>query len=300
VYYNQLTNSGTIGGTTHTPLALPVVSALPPFESATIGTQNITVNSNGQMTLAPGRYRTVFVDNRATLTLTGGTYEIKSLEIEENANLVFTAPTHVRISLGLQAEENSYVGPKQGTTIDASSIVFYVGGTDASSPFSKAVNIDTDTRIFANIYAKNGTLLMGDRTQATGAFLAKDITIGKKVQMSLATSFSGLAKGAVSNWTQQPNDVPESFSLSQNYPNPFNPTTQIRYGLPKQSSVKLTIHNVIGQEIARLVEGEQDAGFYEVQWNGRNGNGTPVASGIYFYRIQAGDFVKISKMVFLK
>jgi len=94
--------------------------------------------------------------------------------------------------------------------------------------------------------------------------------------------------------------IPATFVLNQNYPNPFNPTTQIQYGLPRQSNVKLTVHNVLGQEVARLVEGEQEAGFHEVQWNGRNENGTPVASGVYLYRIQAGEFVRTSKMVFLK
>ena len=96
------------------------------------------------------------------------------------------------------------------------------------------------------------------------------------------------------------NKIPTTFVLDQNYPNPFNPTTQIEYGLPTQSNVKLTIHNLLGQEVARLVEGEQDAGFYRVQWSGRNANGTAVASGVYLYRIQAGNFVKTSKMLFLK
>jgi hypothetical protein len=94
--------------------------------------------------------------------------------------------------------------------------------------------------------------------------------------------------------------VPSTYALDQNYPNPFNPTTQIRYALPQHSNVKLTIHNLLGQEVARLVEGEQEAGFYEVQWSGRNDYGTAVASGVYFYRIQAGGFVQTSKMLLLK
>jgi hypothetical protein len=96
------------------------------------------------------------------------------------------------------------------------------------------------------------------------------------------------------------NGSPSTYALEQNFPNPFNPTTQIRYGLPMQSNVKLTIHNVLGQEVARIVDEDQDAGFYEVQWEGKNQEGTAVASGVYFYRIQAGNFVKISKMLFLK
>ncbi len=81
--------------------------------------------------------------------------------------------------------------------------------------------------------------------------------------------------------------LPETYVLQQNYPNPFNPTTQIRYGLPQQSRVTLTIYNVVGQEVLRLVDGEQSAGFHSFLWNGTNASGASVASGIYFYKLEA-------------
>jgi hypothetical protein len=184
--------------------------------------------------------------------------------------------------------------------VSASDIVFFIAGTDAGSPFSRSANIQTRADILANVYAKNGTIVMEDRVIGTGAFIAKDIFIGKKVQITLATAFTGLTKGADTNGGEESGEIPESFSLSQNYPNPFNPTTRIQYGLPTPGHVKLTIHNVLGQEVARLVDGNQDAGFHKVQWDGKNDRGGAVASGVYFYRLQAGDFVKTSKMVFLK
>ena len=88
---------------------------------------------------------------------------------------------------------------------------------------------------------------------------------------------------------------PQDYNLRQNHPNPFNPTTTIAYDLPVASDVTLTIYNMRGQEVARLVDAEQSAGEYQTEWNASN-----VSSGIYFYRLQAGDFVQTRKMVLLR
>ena len=90
-------------------------------------------------------------------------------------------------------------------------------------------------------------------------------------------------------------EVPTEFGLSQNYPNPFNARTEIRYALPEDTYVKLVIYNVAGQKIKTLVNEEKEAGYHECIWNGND-----VASGIYFYRLQAGDFVQTRKVVLLK
>ena len=89
--------------------------------------------------------------------------------------------------------------------------------------------------------------------------------------------------------------IPDEFILYQNYPNPFNPQTVIRFALPKVSEVTLVIYSLQGEEIERSVEGELNAGYHEIRWNG-----SAVASGIYIYRIQAGNFVQTRKMVLLK
>ena len=94
--------------------------------------------------------------------------------------------------------------------------------------------------------------------------------------------------------------IPQEYSLSDNYPNPFNPETTISYGLPEQSNLSLIIYNLMGQEIMRWGEQNSQAGFYQKIWNGRNKFGVPVGSGVYFYRIIAGDFVQTRKMVLLK
>ncbi|MFA6457704.1 MAG: right-handed parallel beta-helix repeat-containing protein, partial [Bacteroidota bacterium] len=91
------------------------------------------------------------------------------------------------------------------------------------------------------------------------------------------------------------NHIPASFDLSQNYPNPFNPSTTIRYALPSSAEVKLSVYDLLGREIAILVNEKQSAGWKEVEWNAHH-----VSSGIYFYKLTAGNFVETKKMLVVK
>jgi hypothetical protein len=88
---------------------------------------------------------------------------------------------------------------------------------------------------------------------------------------------------------------PNVFGLMQNYPNPFNPFTVIRYSLPLKSHVTLRIYNLIGQEVATLVDEIQDAGFKQVEWNA-----SQLPSGLYVYRLTAGDFTDAKKLLLVK
>jgi photosystem II stability/assembly factor-like uncharacterized protein len=90
------------------------------------------------------------------------------------------------------------------------------------------------------------------------------------------------------------NGTPQSFALVQNFPNPFNPTTTIRYALPKPAHVSMMVYNSLGQGVSTLVEEYKEAGYYQVQWS------ADVPSGVYFYRLQAGEYVGAKKMLLLK
>jgi hypothetical protein len=92
-----------------------------------------------------------------------------------------------------------------------------------------------------------------------------------------------------------PSKIPSTYELSQNYPNPFNPTTQIEYSIPKSGFVTLKVYNVLGQQVATLFAGDQKAGNYVATFDGSR-----LASGIYFYRLDAGSFSRTMKMVLMK
>jgi hypothetical protein len=98
----------------------------------------------------------------------------------------------------------------------------------------------------------------------------------------------------------EPKVLPESFTLHQNYPNPFNPTTILRYNLPEQTKVTLTVYDMLGRQVTQLVNATQEAGYRSVQWNATDFFGKPVSAGVYLYQIRAGEFVQTKKMVLLK
>jgi hypothetical protein len=91
------------------------------------------------------------------------------------------------------------------------------------------------------------------------------------------------------------NGAPAIYRLEQNFPNPFNPTTTIRYALPVRSQVTLSVFNILGQQVATPVNGSQEAGIHDVQFDGGG-----LASGVYFYRIHAGDFVQTKRLLVIR
>lgn len=97
-----------------------------------------------------------------------------------------------------------------------------------------------------------------------------------------------------------PGHTPARFSLLQNYPNPFNPATTIRYDLPHAARITLSIYNLLGQQVVTLVDEFQNAGSQSVVWDGKDRSGKPVVSGIYIYRLTAGDFQQANRMFLAK
>ena len=94
--------------------------------------------------------------------------------------------------------------------------------------------------------------------------------------------------------------VPSVFALHQNYPNPFNPVTEIQFDVPLESKVKLTIYNIMGQEVRTLSNSTLEAGFHSVRWDGTNGLGEQVSTGLYFYRLSSPVFTSTKKMIMMK
>jgi len=94
--------------------------------------------------------------------------------------------------------------------------------------------------------------------------------------------------------------IPLKYYLHQNYPNPFNPVTTLRYDLPQDAMVNITIYDMMGRVVNNLVSSQQNAGYKSIQWNATNNLGEPVSAGLYLYTIQTGEFRKTKKMVLLK
>ena len=94
--------------------------------------------------------------------------------------------------------------------------------------------------------------------------------------------------------------IPTVYALKDNYPNPFNPVTTLRYDLPENGLVNITIYDMLGREVKTLINQAQDAGYRSLIWDATNDYGKPVSAGIYLYQIQAGEYMQTKKMVLLK
>lgn len=129
-------------------------------------------------------------------------------------------------------------------------------------------------------------------------FVYNEMIDGVPYVRDLAPEFLG---GSVSLSSRVTNGaLPTEFALSQNVPNPFNPTTDISFALPKDSRVSLSIYNVLGQHVKTLVDDFMRAGLQTVSWDGTDNSGRTVASGVYFYKLNANDFSSTKKMMMLK
>jgi hypothetical protein len=147
---------------------------------------------------------------------------------------------------------------------------------------SVAVEIDPVSHLAAiSLYHAEGNVRIEFTVNDPGGASAKDT-------LAISLINTGVAAERIA-------DAPKEYILFDNYPNPFNPETTIRYGLPKPSSVDIRIYNLIGQEVATLIEEKQQPGTYEIHWDAKGR-----ASGIYFYRIEAEDWRKVKRMVLVK
>ena len=147
---------------------------------------------------------------------------------------------------------------------------------------------------------------MGLKTIVLGPAVNYDLDLGNYV-VATATDANGntsefSAPTLVSNYVgvAEWESVPTEFCLNQNYPNPFNPTTSIRYGLPEISDVSLVIYDLTGRVVRSYSESSQTAGWFNYEWSGTNMSGEPVGTGVYLCRLEAGNYTKTIKMVYLK
>jgi hypothetical protein len=157
-----------------------------------------------------------------------------------------------------------------------------------------------DTTTFPLDYSENQLVRLGYSPLQVGVDtgvlqIVSDASNGDTVEIYLR-GISVTATGI----DPEVSNLPREYSLAQNYPNPFNPTTLIHYELPRGSGVSLAIYNLLGQKVKTLVEGWKPAGRYDVAWGGDNDLGTRVSSGVYIYRLEAGEYRRSLKMLLMK
>jgi hypothetical protein len=116
-----------------------------------------------------------------------------------------------------------------------------------------------------------------------------------EMEYCLGAIINGVTYGTIASVLAAGERVPSGISIFQNYPNPFNPSTTIRYALSHKSNVQMVVYNTLGQQVATLVQGEEEPGYHEVKFVATN-----LSSGVYFYRLQAGSFVQTRKLLLVR
>ena len=172
------------------------------------------------------------------------------------------------------------------------------------SPLTGTAPANSTVEIFSDS-AGQGNIFEGTTTvNAAGVWTWEGSASGPNV--TATTTFGNCSSefsapvNLTSVTTGEKRPIPQNFSLGQNYPNPFNPCTTIVYDLPQTEMVTIHIFNTRGQLIKKLNAGRQLAGTYQIFWDGTGSDEMPVSSGVYFYRIVAGKFSKVRKMLLMR
>jgi hypothetical protein len=219
-----------------------------------------------------------------TAQVQSGSVAVGQLSSQGNSNLV-TIPIILQQSRGIQA---CYVE------------------LNIDGRYADVVNVSGSLPqgwLMANNYSKGvlriamaGVSPLPDGTIATISLNLKNN--GAKFGISGSAKLNANLNSEINNFTITA--VPTQFGLSQNYPNPFNPSTVINYQLAQNTHVGLMVYDILGQKVKTLINGMQQAGYYNITWDGTNDSGRKVASGVYIYRLESGSYIKTLKMNLLK
>ena len=183
--------------------------------------------------------------------------------------------------------------PVEGATVSGT-FSGDITGTDSNTTDTNGETILTSDNITSR--PQDLGICADDVTHAT---LTYDAGANADPGYACAGAAPSAKNGQLDQLTVQ-STLPEEFALNTNYPNPFNPTTTISFDVPEASDVRLEVYDMMGRRVATLLNGQLNAGRYEASWNARTDAGTPVASGVYLYRMQAGSFEAVRRMVLMK
>ena len=179
----------------------------------------------------------------------------------------------------------------------------------------RITNTGTGTLVVTSVTTGSGVFVPGRTSFTIGAGLSDTLSVlfvpaavqSYRDTLVLMSNALGGEYGVVLTGEGSPTlsveveeGLPREYVLEQNYPNPFNPTTEIRYGVPRAGRVRLEVYTMLGEEVGVLMDAYQGAGWYRVEFGGKDGRGRELSSGLYLYRLEAGDFISTKKMMLVK
>ncbi len=194
VYYNTLTNQGTIAGTLFTPLALPVFANLPAVSIRPAGSNNVNVPNGGQITLDAGAYGDLVVGTSATVHLSGGGYAFRSITVKSGGALRYAAPTDIVVNGRADFGANSVVQSETSAGLTGAAIRIQVDGINGSDgallSTPPSVHVGQGGKMFATLYATAGSMIFDQSVEGNGAFLARDILVGRNSRLTINSAFN--------------------------------------------------------------------------------------------------------------
>ena len=160
-----------------------------------------------------------------------------------------------------------------------------------------SITYSQDLLLNSSSYNSNGIVFSDNSTKVYVSFGRSIVGVAKSGNMVISVNSSKhfQNKGKLITNSGALDVVPNKFSLQQNYPNPFNPSTNIKYDIPKQSLVNISIYNILGEKVVELLNEVKSAGSYEMTWNAHN-----LSNGVYVYTMRGSDFVDSKKLILLK
>jgi hypothetical protein len=266
------------------------------------GGANVTVNTYGRRNLEPGSYGEIKVGNGAVLLLrhngANGKYFFKKLELKEKAVLaidVANGPVTIHVVDKLSFDKNTAVKIAPSGDNGSAQVAFYC---------LRDVAVEEGAKTLGSVVAPRNKVELKKRVLFKGSITAREIVVGEYATVLSHQATTSLTKESFSEAPEageaQPAAAITSFELAQNYPNPFNPSTAILFVIPQATQVTLKIYDVRGQLVKTLVDRMLADGRHQVIWHGDNASGQQVASGVYFYRMQAGSFSQSKTMLLVR
>jgi hypothetical protein len=193
VYYNTLSNQGTIAGTQFTPLALPVFANLPTVSIRPAGSNNVTVANNGQVTLDEGAYGDLVIGNSATVHLTGGGYAFRSITVKNSGELRYAAPTDIVVSGRVDLAAKAVIQPETNSGLTPAAMRIQVDGINGSNgaltSSPPSIHVGQSGKVFGTLYATAGSIVFDQSVEGNGAFLARDILVGRFSHLTVSSAF---------------------------------------------------------------------------------------------------------------